>query len=120
LDRNDDPTAHHSIAPNLAAARFQPISITSEVGAVRTDGWLSGERASVVLDFPRQISPIEDRGFVDLFGTGFRGRILGRVPQLLCRSVQSINRLVGSAARIVPARADLLACFGYGGVATFI
>jgi hypothetical protein len=72
------------------------------------------------LDFPRQISPVEDRGFVDLFGTGSGGRILGSVPQFLCRSVQSINRLIGPAARIVSAREDLLARFGYGRVAIFL
>jgi hypothetical protein len=75
---------------------------------------------SVALDFPRQISAVEDWRFLDLSRTGSRRRILGSVPQFLCRSVQSINRLIGPAARIVSARGNLLACFGYGQVAIFL
>jgi hypothetical protein len=63
------------------------------------------------------MSAVEDWGFLDLFGTGSRRRIFGSVPQFLCRSVQSIDRLIGPAARIVSARRNLLACFGYGRVA---
>jgi hypothetical protein len=74
----------------------------------------------VSVRFSALFSAFEDWRFLDLSGTGSRRRILGSVPELLCRSVQSINRLIGSAARIVSARGNLLACFGYGLVAIFI
>jgi hypothetical protein len=90
------------------------------VDARRTDGQPPEIRVSVILDFPRQISAVEDWRFLDLSGTGSGRRILGSVPQFLSRSVQSINRLIGPAARIVSAREDLLACFGYGRVAIFL
>ena len=63
---------------------------------------------------------MEDRCFLDLSGTGSRRRILGSVPQFLCRSVQSINRLIGATARVVAARGNLVTCFGYGKVAIFV
>jgi hypothetical protein len=51
--------------------------------------------------------------FCRSFQVGFRRCILGSVPDLLSRSVQSINCLIGAVARIVSSREDLLAP-GYG------
>jgi hypothetical protein len=79
-----------------------------------------GKTSARCLNFPRYISAIEDWGFLDLARLDTSRGILGSVPEFLCRSVQSINRFIGSAARIVWARGDLLARFGYCRVVIFL
>jgi hypothetical protein len=106
--------------PEPAAARLVAISIASSNRRIQ-DRWRAARTMrQPILDFPCLISAVKDRGFLDLSGTGSGRRILGSVPQFFSRSVQSINRLIGPTARIVPAWEDLLARFGYGRVAIFL